>query len=151
MTGRRTKYLIAGGIVLAALAGLVFSGVKESMVYFYTPTEVREKTDAVRGKALRVGGMVVEGSVRWDPQQVLLTFALTDGQHTVPVRHRGTAPDLFKEGAGAVVEGTWAPEGYLRSSTIMAKHSEEYKAPKQPETLEGKKALFKSLLPGEKR
>jgi cytochrome c-type biogenesis protein CcmE len=151
MTGRRTKYLIAGGIVLAALAGLVYSGVKESMVYFYTPTEVREKTDAVRGKALRVGGMVVEGSVRWDPQQVLLTFALTDGQSNVPVRHRGTAPDLFKEGAGAVVEGTWAPEGYLRSSAIMAKHSEEYKPPTQAETLEGKKALFKSLLPGEKR
>jgi cytochrome c-type biogenesis protein CcmE len=148
MKGRRVKYLIAGGIVLAALAGLVYSGVKESMVYFYTPTEVREKRDAVRGKALRVGGMVVEGSVRWDPQQVLLTFALTDGQNNVPVRHRGTAPDLFKEGAGAVVEGTWAPEGYLRSSTIMAKHSEEYKAPTQPETLEGKKALFKSLLPG---
>ena len=89
MKGRKVKYLIAGGIVLAALAGLVYSGVKESMVYFYTPTEVREKTDAVRGKALRVGGMVVEGSVRWDPQQVLLTFALTDGQSNVPVRHRG--------------------------------------------------------------
>ena len=148
MKGRNVKYLIAGGIVLAALAGLVYSGVKDSMVYFYTPTEVREKTDAVRGKALRVGGMVAEGSVRWDPQQVLLTFALTDGQSHVPVRHRGTAPDLFKEGAGAVVEGTWAPEGYLRSSNIMAKHSEEYKAPTQPETLEGKKALFKSLLPG---
>ena len=151
MKGRKIKYLVAGGIVLAALAGLVYSGVKESMVYFYTPTEVREKTEAVRGKALRVGGMVAEGSVRWDPQQVLLTFALTDGQSLVPVRHRGTAPDLFKEGAGAVVEGTWAPEGYLRSSNIMAKHSEEYKAPTQPETLEGKKALFKSLLPGEKR
>jgi len=148
MKGRRVKYLIAGGIVLAALAGLVYSGVKDSMVYFYTPTEVREKMDAVRGKALRVGGMVVEGSVRWDPQQVLLTFALTDGQSHVPVRHRGTAPDLFKEGAGAVVEGTWAPEGYLRSSTIMAKHSEEYKAPTEAETLEGKKALFKSLLSG---
>jgi cytochrome c-type biogenesis protein CcmE len=151
MKGRKVKYLIAGGIVLAALGGLVFSGVKESMVYFYTPTEIREKADSVRGKALRVGGMVQEGSIRWDAQQVLLTFALTDGKNSVPVRHKGTAPDLFKEGAGAVVEGTWASEGYLRSSTIMAKHSEEYKAPKQPETLEGKKALFKSLLPGGKQ
>jgi cytochrome c-type biogenesis protein CcmE len=148
MKGRRVKYLVAGGIVLAALAGLVYSGVKESMVYFYTPTEVRDKMDVVRGKALRVGGMVVEGTVRWDPQQVLLTFVLTDGQSTLPVRHRGTAPDLFKEGAGAVVEGTWVPEGYLRSSNIMAKHSEEYKAPTQAETLAEKKALFKSLLPG---
>jgi len=151
MKGRRLKYVIAGGIVLATLAGLVYSGAKESMVYFYTPTEIREKTDAVRGKALRVGGMVEEGSIRWEPQQLLLSFVLTDGQSSVPVRHKGTAPDLFKEGAGAVVEGTWVPEGYLRSSTIMAKHSEEYKAPKQPETLEGKKALFKSLLSGGKQ
>jgi cytochrome c-type biogenesis protein CcmE len=150
MTGRKVKYLVAGGIVLAALVGLVYSGVRESMVYFYTPTEVREKTESVRGKALRVGGMVEEGSIRWDAQQVLLTFALTDGKSSVPVRHKGTAPDLFKEGAGAVVEGTWAPEGYLRSSAIMAKHSEEYKAPKDYETVESKKALFKSLLPGGK-
>jgi cytochrome c-type biogenesis protein CcmE len=150
MKGRKVKYLVAGGIVLAALGGLVYSGVRESMVYFYTPTEVREKTDSVHGKALRVGGMVEEGSIRWDAQQVLLTFALTDGRNSVPVRHKGTAPDLFKEGAGAVVEGTWAPEGYLRSSAIMAKHSEEYKAPKDYETMEGKKALFKSLLPGGK-
>ncbi|MBP1774418.1 MAG: ccmE, partial [candidate division NC10 bacterium] len=105
MKGRRLKYVIAGGIVLAALAGLVYSGAKESMVYFYTPSEIREKTDAVRGKALRVGGMVEEGSIRWEPQQLLLTFVLTDGQNSVPVRHKGTAPDLFKEGAGAVVEG----------------------------------------------
>jgi cytochrome c-type biogenesis protein CcmE len=150
MKRRRLKYVIAGGIVLAALAGLVYSGVRESMVYFYTPTELREKSDTVRGKALRIGGMVAEGSVRWDAQQLLLSFALTDGQTTVPVRHRGTAPDLFKEGAGAVVEGIWTPEGYFRASTIMAKHSEEYKAPKHPETLEAKKSLFKSLLREEK-
>ena len=95
---------------------------------------------------MRVGGMVVDGSVRWDPQNLLLTFQLTDGQGTVFVRHKGTAPDLFKEGAGAVVEGTWAPDGYVRASTIMAKHSEEYKPPAHPETLEGKKQLFKSFL-----
>ena len=150
MKGKRAKYLIAGVIILGALAGLVYSGMKESMVYFYTPSELTEKAEALRGKALRVGGMVKEGSVRWDAQQLLLTFALTDGKSTVPVRHRGTAPDLFKEGAGAVVEGTWAAEGYLRSSTIMAKHSEEYRAPKNPETLEAKKSLFKSLLKEEK-
>ena len=150
MKGKKAKYLIAGVIVLGAVAWLVFSGVKESMVYFYTPSELTEKSAAVRGKALRVGGMVADGSVRWDPQQLLLTFALTDGQSTVPVRHRGTAPDLFREGAGAVVEGTWTPEGYLRATTIMAKHSEEYKAPKNPETLEAKKSLFKSLLKEEK-
>ena len=90
--------------------------------------------------------MVVDGSVRWDPQTILLTFQLTDRQGTVLVRHTGTVPDLCKEGAGAVVEGTWTPNGYFRASTSMAKHSEEYKPPTHPETLEGKEQLFKSIL-----
>jgi cytochrome c-type biogenesis protein CcmE len=146
MKGRKLKYLLAGGIVVAALVGMIYSGVKESVVYFYTPTELVQKKDSVQGKSLRVGGMVVGGSIRWDPQNLLLTFQLTDGQGIVFVRHKGTAPDLFKEGAGAVVEGTWTPEGYFRSSNIMAKHSEEYKPPAHPETLESKKELFKSIL-----
>src|SRR5574337_874188 len=146
MRGRTVKYLVAGVIVVGALVGLIYSGVRDSMVYFYTPSELTQKQDAVRGKALRLGGMVVDGSIRWDPQNLLLTFQLTDGQGTVFVRHKGTAPDLFKEGAGAVVEGTWMPDGYFRASTIMAKHSEEYKPPAHPETLEAKKALFKSIL-----
>jgi cytochrome c-type biogenesis protein CcmE len=145
------KFLVGGLIVAAALGGLVYSGVRDSMVYFYTPSELAQKRDQVAGRALRVGGMVVKGSIKWDPQVLLLTFQLTDGQNTVAVRHRGTAPDLFKEGAGAVVEGTWSPEGYLRSSTIMAKHSEEYKPPTHPETMESKKAVFKSILKEEKK
>ena len=151
MRGRKLKYLVAGAIVVAALVGLIYSGVRDSMVYFYTPSELKQKQDEVRGKALRLGGMVVDGSVRWDPQTLLLTFQLTDGQGTVFVRHRGTAPDLFKEGAGAVVEGAWMPDGYFRASTIMAKHSEEYKPPAHPETLDGKKQMFKSILKEDKK
>jgi cytochrome c-type biogenesis protein CcmE len=151
MTGGRVKFLVGGLIVAAALAGLVYSGVRDSMVYFYTPSELAQKRDQVSGKALRVGGMVVGGSINWDPQALLLTFQLTDGHSTVAVRHKGTAPDLFKEGAGAVVEGTWNPEGFVRSSTIMAKHSEEYKPPAHPETVESKKTMFKSILKEEKK
>ena len=146
MKGKKLKYVVAGVIVLAALVGLIYSGVKESVVYFYTPSELLAKRESVQGKALRVGGMVVDGSLRWDAQNLLLTFQLTDGQDTVSVRHKGTAPDLFKEGAGAVVEGSWSPEGYFRSSNIMAKHSEEYKPPTHPETMAAKKELFKSIL-----
>ena len=151
MTRRSAKYAVAGGIVLAALVGLVYFGVRDSVVYFYTPTELKQQRDQARGKALRVGGLVQDGSVRWDPQTLLLTFTLTDGQASIPVRHKGTAPDLFKEGAGAVVEGTWMPDGYFRSSQIMAKHNEEYKPPAKHETLQSKKELFKSLLKEEKR
>lgn len=146
MRGRKLKYLVAGGIVVAALLTLIYSGVKESAVYFYTPSELNQRKESLSGRSLRIGGMVVNGSIQWNPQTLLLTFELTDGQGTVFVRHKGTAPDLFKEGAGAVVEGTWTPDGYFRASTIMAKHSEEYKPPTHPETLESKKELFKSIL-----
>jgi cytochrome c-type biogenesis protein CcmE len=58
-----------------------------------------------------------------------LTFTMSDGRTTGPVRHKGAPPDLFGEGRGAVVEGQWASDGYFKASLIMAKHSEEYKAP----------------------
>jgi cytochrome c-type biogenesis protein CcmE len=143
---RTVKYTVAGGIVLAALIGLVYFGVRDSVVYFYTPSELNQQGDQARGKSLRVGGLVQDGSVHWDSKALLLTFTLTDGQGSVPVRHKGTAPDLFKEGAGAVVEGTWMPDGYFRSSQIMAKHNEEYKPPAKSETLQSKKDMFKSIL-----
>ena len=73
--------------------------------------------------------MVAPGSLKWEPKTVELDFTLSDGQATVPVRHKGAPPDLFAEGRGAVVEGTWSGDGYFQASLIMAKHSEEYKAP----------------------
>ena len=71
-------------------------------------------------------------------------ITLSDGQATVPVRHRGTPPDLFAESRGAVVEGTWSRDGYFQATTILAKHSEEYKAPHDASQA-GYKELLKTL------
>jgi cytochrome c-type biogenesis protein CcmE len=73
--------------------------------------------------------MVVTGSLHRDAATLRQEFLLTDGKTTVPVRFRGIPPDLFGEGRGAVVEGTLAADGTFQATTIMAKHSEEYKAP----------------------
>ena len=121
------KFLVGGAIILLALAYLVYAGVTQSVVYFMTPSELAAK--AVAGKAYRLGGMVVPGSLHWNSTTLDLDFALTDGKARVPVRHRGTPPDLFGEGRGAVVEGTWTPDGYFKATLIMAKHSENYQAP----------------------
>jgi len=124
----RPGKFIAGGVVIAgALAYMIYAGVTQSAVYFVTPAELR--TAAVPGKAYRLGGMVVPGSLKWEARSLDLAFTLSDGTATVPVRHKGTPPDLFGEGRGAVVEGSWAADGYFKASLIMAKHSEEYKAP----------------------
>jgi cytochrome c-type biogenesis protein CcmE len=85
--------------------------------------------------------MVVPGSLRWEPRSLDLAFALSDGKATVPVRHKGTAPDLFGEGRGAVVEGSWSADGYFKATLILAKHSEEYKAPH-----DGGQAGYKELI-----
>ncbi len=139
---RKAKFIAGGVVILAALGYLVYAGVSQSVVYFVTPSEL--SAAPVTGKAYRLGGLVKPGTVKWNPQTLELTFTLSDGQASVPVRHRGTPPDLFAEGRGAVVEGTWAADGYFKAGVIMAKHSEEYKAPhgsSQP----GYKELFKTL------
>lgn len=139
---RRGKFIAGGLVILAALAYLVYAGVSQSVVYFVTPSELRAAP--VPGKAYRLGGVVKAGSVKWDPKNVALDFVLSDGQTSVPVRHKGTAPDLFAEGRGAVVEGTWNRDGYFTAALIMAKHSEEYKAP-HDSSQAGYKELIKTL------
>jgi len=124
---RRARFVGGGAVIVAALAYMIYAGVTQSAVYFVTPSEILAAP--VAGKAYRLGGLVAPGSLRWEPRTLDLTFELSDGKATVRVWHKGTAPDLFGEGRGAVVEGTWAPEGYFKAMLIMAKHSEEYQAP----------------------
>ena len=121
------KFLAGGLAILAALVYMIYAGLTQSAVYFITPSELQAAP--VTGKAYRLGGMVLPGSVKWNPATLDLAFTLSDGKASVPVRHRGTAPDLFGEGRGAVVEGSWTGDGYFKASQIMAKHSEDYKAP----------------------
>ena len=139
---RRAKFVGGGLVIAAALGYMIYAGVTQSAVYFVTPTELAAAP--VPGKAYRLGGMVVKGSLAWEPRTLALAFSLSDGKTTVPVTHRGTPPDLFGEGRGAVVEGTWAPDGRFKSTLILAKHSEEYKAP-HDDTKAGYQELIKTL------
>ncbi len=130
----RTKKLAAGGaVILAALGYLIYSGMSSAVVYFVTPTELVGQGVAAHGRPLRLGGMVERGSLDWNPRTLDLRFRLTDGHTSVPVTHKGTPPDLFGEGQGAVVEGRLQPDGSFVASTIMAKHSEEYMPPRAGE------------------
>jgi cytochrome c-type biogenesis protein CcmE len=138
----KPKFLVGGGVIAAALAYMIYAGVTQSAVYFVTPSELGSRP--VTGKAYRLGGMVERGSVKWEPSTLSLAFALSDGKASVPVRHKGAPPDLFGEGRGAVVEGSWNTEGYLRATHIMAKHSEEYKAPHDTSQA-GVKELIRTL------
>lgn len=138
---KRAKFLVGGAVIAAALGYMIYAGVTQSAVYFVTPSEIQAAP--VAGKSYRLGGLVTRGSLKWEPRTLDLSFTLTDGKATVPVRHKGTAPDLFGEGRGAVVEGSWSAEGYFKATLILAKHSEEYKAPHDGEA--GYKEMIKSM------
>jgi cytochrome c-type biogenesis protein CcmE len=138
----KPKFLIGIAVVAIALVYMIYAGVTQSAVYFVTPSELKAAPQA--GKTYRLGGMVAKGSVDWKPATLDLSFTISDGVTTVPVRHTGTPPDLFGEGRGAVVEGRWRAEGYFHATQILAKHSEEYKAPHDANS-PGYQELMKSL------
>lgn len=139
---RRHKFVAGGLVIVAAIAWLIWAGVSQSVVYFVTPSELLAAP--VASKTYRLGGLVMPGSLKWEPKTLDLSFTLSDGKASVPVRHKGAAPDLFAEGRGAVVEGAWTGDGYFKASLILAKHSEEYKAPHDGAD-PGYKELIKSL------
>jgi cytochrome c-type biogenesis protein CcmE len=123
---KNKRFLIGGIIILAAISYLVVGGMKEAIVYFVTPSELKAKENSSANKFLRMGGMVVKGSLRKDLQTLIYRFDLTDGSTTFPVYFKGIPPDLFTEGKGAVVEGRVGSDGVFHATTIMAKHAEEY-------------------------
>ncbi|MEP6693284.1 MAG: cytochrome c maturation protein CcmE [Chloroflexota bacterium] len=126
--GARRVLLIA---VLAAAVLIGFVAVQNlasSAVYYLTPTEARERHVAA-GTAVRLGGQVEVRSLKYEPQTRALRFVLTDGTTRVTVIGTGAPPALLREGAGAVVEGTFASDGTFNATQVIAKHDEQYAPP----------------------
>jgi len=121
-------------VALAALAlaiGIGFVAAQSlagTAVYYLTPTEAKEKGIAA-GQTARLGGQVEAGSLRYEPVSRDLRFVLSDGVSRVQVVGTGAPPGLLREGAGAVVEGTFGADGVFRATQVIAKHDEVYQAP----------------------
>jgi len=115
--------IAAAGAVLVVAATLTFAGLRDSVVYFVAPSELAEKAQA--GHRLRLGGLVVEGTLRRD-RDGAMRFGVTDGAVQVEVRYDGVLPDLFREGQGVVAEGTWVPGQAFEAERVLAKHDETY-------------------------
>jgi cytochrome c-type biogenesis protein CcmE len=121
---RRLTLIGASLAVLAIAAALVLGALRNSIVFFNSPTDVAEKR-ILLGTRMRIGGLVKPGSLqRGDNLQV--SFAVTDGNADIEVRYQGIVPDLFREGQGVVAEGKLESGGVLAADTVLAKHDERY-------------------------
>jgi cytochrome c-type biogenesis protein CcmE len=120
---QRLMMIGAAGAVLVLAATLTFAGLRESVVYFVAPSDLAEKADP--GQRVRLGGLVVDGTVRRDSDGAT-RFVVTDGAVQVEVRYEGLLPDLFREGQGVVAEGTWAPGQAFEAERVLARHDENY-------------------------
>ena len=126
MTRKKKRLaLIATALSIFGFAiGLTLYSLRDSIVFFYGPTEYLAKAPAP-GTRLRIGGLVEKGSFKKEANERVV-FAVTDMKHNVEVAYTGLLPDLFREGQGAVVEGTVEPNGSFLADSVLAKHDERY-------------------------
>jgi len=123
---RRLWLLVASLGVLGVAAALVLTALDDNLVFFYSPTQLAEKSIAPE-RHLRLGGLVEKGSVQKNGQEI--RFIVTDTHKTVAVVYRGMLPDLFREGQGVVAEGSLGPDGVFVAREVLAKHDENYMPP----------------------
>ena len=120
---QRRLVLIGSGLaVLAVAVGLVLSALRQSIVFFNSPSEITDQTSTT--KRIRMGGLVKPGSIDRGAD-LRINFEVTDGKADVPVAFQGLVPDLFREGQGVVVEGRFA-NGVFTADSVLAKHDERY-------------------------
>ncbi|MCC9620699.1 cytochrome c maturation protein CcmE [Thalassospira sp. MA62] len=128
---------IVGAIFLAVAgaAALMLTAFEDSVVFFFSPTEIVEKSPIDPDQRLRIGGLVEEGSVAKQNDGQTVAFVVTDMAEEVPVSYRGILPDLFREGQGVVAEGHMSADGTFIASEVLAKHDENYMPPEVAESL----------------
>lgn len=133
--GQQRMILVVALLVMFGALGFVsFGSLDENLVYYWDCSQVVEAGEQAYGATIRLGGVVKEGSLDWDPESNELDFQVTDGKTTLNVHATGAPPQMFREGIGVVVEGTMVKAtggGRFESERLMVKHSNEYKAPEE--------------------
>ncbi|MSP51017.1 MAG: cytochrome c maturation protein CcmE [Alphaproteobacteria bacterium] len=131
---KRLTFVAVGMALLAVAVALMLVVFEGSVVFFYSPTDVKEK-QVPPEKRFRLGGLVEEKSVAKASDGLTTTFRVTDLANVVTVTYRGLLPDLFREGQGVVAEGKLRPDGVFVASEVLAKHDETYMPPEVADAL----------------
>lgn len=135
---RKQRLIIVICIVLGAgfFIGFATFAFRNSIDLFYPPIDFANGVAPV-GESIRAGGMVLEGSVKRDPNSLRVEFIVTDYQATVPMVYTGILPDLFAEGEGVVATGILDENGVFQASQVLAKHDENYMPPEVQAAVDG--------------
>ena len=139
MYGKKVKlralfvFLLLVSIILSIF--LVLKSLEENVIYFQSPTEIRNLSE-IDNKKIRIGGMVKDHSILINPDKI--TFVITDFKNEINVSYSGAVPNLFEEGKGVVAEGFLKDRNFFIADKILAKHDENYMPPEVKEALEGK-------------
>ena len=152
----RTKRFLVGAVVIAVAVGyLVYSGIRETSVYYLSIEEFGAQKEALVGKRLRVSGRVERGTVDWNVGTLDLRFALVgmtegsdgSGSLLLPVEFKGILPDMFGEGQGVVVEGVYRPDNTFAAGTILTSCPSRYE-PESPASRGEGEQMYPVLTPG---
>ncbi len=134
---RKKRLIIVLGIVLGvgAATALALFALKENANLFFTPSQIAHG-DAPMGKRIRVGGLVVKGSLKRAPDSLKVNFDITDTSKSMTVQYEGILPDLFREGQGIIANGRVNEQGIVVADEVLAKHDEKYMPPEVKSAIE---------------
>lgn len=138
MNPRRRKLLISVILIVVGVGvatGLALKAFQENLLYFYSPSQVYNG-EAPETRSFRIGGLVTEGSVERNPDNLEVSFVLTDTIRSIKVTYKGILPDLFREGQGIVANGRMGKDGVFVASEVLAKHDENYMPPEVADALD---------------
>ena len=138
MNPKRRKLLFTAIFIVLGVGtatGLALKSFQENLLYFYSPTQVRDG-EAPDNRNFRVGGLVLAGTVKRNPENLDVEFVLTDTMNNVTVNYNGILPDLFREGQGIVANGAINSEGIFIAAEVLAKHDENYMPAEVADALE---------------
>ncbi len=122
--GKR-KLILITVLAVSVIGYLVYAGIRDTMLYYLTVSELIQQGAQSANQGVRVGGKVIEGSVIWDPKDLRLSFIIRDDRATLPVVYQGVVPDSFKQGRKVIVEGIYA-DGVFTASQIMPTCASKY-------------------------
>ena len=133
---KQIKFAIGGAIVVLGIGYLILSSIQGATAYYLTVSELKAKGPSIQGKSVRVSGTIVGDTIEWNARDLILNFDIADDSGSLSVVYKGVRPDMFRDGAEAVVEGKYSGEGVFNANTLLlrcpSKYEEAAKATMQP-------------------